>query len=175
MLALQGLAWPRRACPWLRRTCTQSCAPTRQIHTQTCTHTRAHTRTSAHTYKHFSAHPHPRSEFYPGLGQVTDMGSGQGRGYTVNIPWQVGRRGLPPPPEGATCAWRAAGREAAGGQAPPNGFIGIQKGCMDTLNVLWMADGFIRWHQGQLAPLGASLLWGGGCGGGARLSGLALP
>mmetsp|Transcript_6885 Transcript_6885/g.18482 ORF Transcript_6885/g.18482 Transcript_6885/m.18482 type:complete len:208 (+) Transcript_6885:656-1279(+) len=27
-------------------------------------------------------------EFYPGTGQVTDVGIGDGRGYTLNIPWQ---------------------------------------------------------------------------------------
>ena len=36
---------------------------------------------------YFSIHRHDKGLFYPGSGKVNECGTGEGEGYTVNIPW----------------------------------------------------------------------------------------
>ena len=42
---------------------------------------------------YFSTHRYDGGSFYPGTGRVTEVGSGAGVGYTINVPWPCGGMG----------------------------------------------------------------------------------
>jgi hypothetical protein len=77
-----------------------------QMHTRMDTNTRARARAPnnmhtlhIHMHKHIHAQTHTHAhtcthtlsgEFYPGTGAAQEVGTGPGRGYTVNVAWESG-------------------------------------------------------------------------------------